>query len=172
MKKIIKNVLNKPFIRNVTILASGTAAAQAIGLFSQPIITRLYGPEAFGMMGVFMAVVQIFIPIAALTYPISIVLPKDDRNAKKIVKLSLYIAVFISILVSILMILFNETFIRLFQLQEVSSYLFLIPIVLILAGLMQVSNQWLIRTKQFGINAKATFFQSLISNVGKIGIGF
>src|SRR5699024_10246600 len=37
---------------------------------------------------------------------------------------------------------------------------------------MQVSNQWLIRTKQFGINAKATFFQSLISNVGKIGIGF
>src|SRR5699024_6590114 len=37
---------------------------------------------------------------------------------------------------------------------------------------MQIIEQWLIRTKQFSINARATFYQSLIVNIGKIGIGY
>src|SRR5699024_8057221 len=40
------------------------------------------------------------------------------------------------------------------------------------AGLLQVSEQWLIRTKQFKINAKVTFLQSLIINTSKAGLGF
>src|SRR5699024_8839821 len=32
--------------------------------------------------------------------------------------------------------------------------------------------QWLIRTKQFTINARATFYQSLIVNISKVGIGY
>src|SRR5699024_10099160 len=35
----------------------------------------------------------------------------------------------------------------------------------------QIMEQWLIRTKQFSINAKATFYQAAIVNIGKIGIG-
>lgn len=57
-------------------MASGTAMAQVISMLLAPIITRLYGPEAYGMMGTFMAIIGIFTPIAALTYPIAIVLPK------------------------------------------------------------------------------------------------
>src|SRR5690625_2278098 len=36
---------------------------------------------------------------------------------------------------------------------------------------MQTAKQWLIRTGQFSINAKATYYQSLIINGGKVGIG-
>src|SRR5699024_5569361 len=42
----------------------------------------------------------------------------------------------------------------------------------IFAGLMQVAEQWLIRTKQFSINARVTFYQSLITNLSKVGVGF
>src|SRR5699024_1590814 len=48
---------------------------------------------------------------------------------------------------------------------------FLIPLVVLFAGFMQVMEQWLIRTKQFSINARVTLFQSLITNLGKVGIG-
>lgn len=170
--KIIKQIVNNSFIRNVTLLATGTAAAQFIGLISSPIITRLYGPEAFGIMGAFMAIVQIFIPIAALTYPIAIVLPKDDRNAVKLVKLSFYISLSLSFLIALILLIFNKPIIKMFKIQEVSSYLFLIPIIILFSGIMQICNQWLIRTKQFGINAKVDFFQSIIINSSKIGIGF
>lgn len=171
MKEKIISIINKPFIRNVTVLATGTAAAQVIVLISAPFITRLYGPEAFGILGVFMAIAQIIISISALTYPIAIVLPRDDRNAKKIIRLSLYICFSIAMLTSFILVFFNEPVIKLLQLQEISSYLFLIPLIVILSGLMQVSEQWLIRTGQFGISAKVTFWQSSLINGSKIGIG-
>lgn len=171
MREKIRNITNNRFIRNVTILATGTAAAQAVALVSSPIITRIYGPEAFGLMGVFMAIVQIFVPIAALTYPIAIVLPRDDKNAKGLVKLSLYISIGLATFVSLVLLFFNNFIVNLFQIHEVSVFLFLIPLVILFSGLMQVSNQWLIRTKQFGINAKVAFIQSVVINASKIGIG-
>jgi len=172
MQKRIIKILNKPFIRNVTLLVTGTAAAQSIALLASPIITRLYGPEAFGVMGVFLSLVGIFAPIASLTYPIAIVLPKDDRNAKKIIKLSIYISLSLAFLVALILLFFYIPVVELFQLREVSSYLFLIPLVIIFSGLNQVLEHWLIRTKQFRINAKVAFLQSFIINFSKMGIGF
>src|SRR5699024_9640733 len=55
--------------------------------------------------------------------------------------------------------------------REVSAFLYLIPIVILLTTIMQVSEQWIIRTKQFGINAKATFYQAIIVESSKLGIG-
>lgn len=172
MKDKIIQLTKKPFVRNVTILASGTAAAQAITMALSPIITRLYGPEAFGLMGAFMAIVNIIAPIAALTYPIAIVLPKRDQDAKGLIRLSLLISAIISILFLTILALFHKQIINIFNLKEIATYLYLIPLVIIFSGLMQVAEQWLIRTKQFRINARVSFLQSLILNGSKVGIGF
>ncbi|UCZ56541.1 hypothetical protein LGV61_12545 [Desulfurispirillum indicum] len=42
---MLTKLYNSKFIRNVAIVASGTAAAQAITMAFAPIITRIYGPE-------------------------------------------------------------------------------------------------------------------------------
>lgn len=172
MKGKFKKLINKPFVRNVILLASGTAAAQAINFILAPIITRLYGPEAYGLMGVFMSIVTIITPVAALTYPIAIVLPKSDSVAKGLVRLSLFITVIIASITTIIILLFKNKIVELFQLNEIASYLFLIPLVILFAGLLQVTEQWLIRTKQFGITAKVSVLQALIINGSKVGIGF
>lgn len=169
---MIRKVLKSSFVRNVAVLATGTAAAQVITLIASPVITRIYGPEAFGMMGVFMAVAQIFIPIAAFSYPIAIVLPKSDSNARNLIRLSVLISFAFSLFSLIILLLFNKSIVDIFRIEEISSYMFLIPIVILSAGLMQVSEQWLIRTKQFGISAKVSFLQAIINNASKIGIGF
>lgn len=152
-------------------MATGTMGAQAVTIALSPIITRLYGPEAFGIMGTFNALVQIIIPVASLTYPIAIVLPKSDKNAKGLIKLSLYIAMIISALTMILLLFFNNIIVEAFQIYEIASFLYLIPLIIIFAGLMQVTEQWLIRTNQFSVNAKASFFQSILINGSKAGFG-
>lgn len=172
MKSKISQLMKKPLVRNIMIMASGTMAAQAVAMALQPVITRLYGPEAYGVMGVFMAIVMIVSPIAALTYPIAIVLPKDNKEAKGLIRLSLYIAATLAIFSAILLLLFREQIVHLFNIEQVASYLYLIPIVILGAGLMQVTEQWLIRTKQFGISAKTAFLQSIIVQGGKAGVGF
>ncbi|HLR51717.1 MAG TPA: oligosaccharide flippase family protein [Candidatus Avamphibacillus sp.] len=171
MKKKIIRLIKKPFVRNVIIMATGTAAAQAVSMGLSPIITRLYGPEAFGVMGVFMAIVQIIAPIAALTYPIAIVLPKNDENAKGLIRLSLYTSSAVATVTALILLFFNKQIVELFQIGEIAAFLYLIPIVILFSGLMQVSEQWLIRTKQFGINAKVAFLQSVIINGSKVGVG-
>lgn len=172
MRRKIKVLTKKPFVRNVIIMASGTAVAQVISLVLSPIITRLYGPEAYGLMGVFMAIIQIIAPVAALTYPIAIVLPKSDRNAKGLIRLSLYISAVIAAVAALILLLFNQSIIRLFQLEGIAPYLYLIPIVIVFSSFLQVSEQWLIRTKQFGITAKVEFLQALVLQGSKAGVGF
>src|SRR5699024_10394125 len=171
MKEKLIKFSKKPFVRNVILLASGTAMAQVIAMILSPIITRLYGPEAFGSMGTFMAVVSIVAPIAALTYPIAIVLPKRDQDAKGLIRLSLVITNIVSIISLVILLLFNKQIINIFNIKEIEIYLYLIPLIIIFSGLMQVAEQWLIRTKQFSINARVTVLQSIVINGSKVGIG-
>src|SRR5690625_1030347 len=108
MKEKLIKISKKQLVRNVILLASETAMTQVIVMILSPIITRLYGPEAFGLMGTFMAVVSIVAPIAALTYPIAIVLPKRDQDAKGLIRLSLVITTIVSIISLVILLLFNK----------------------------------------------------------------
>lgn len=172
MRNKLNGMRNSSFVKNVLVLVTGTAAAQAVAMALSPIITRLYGPEAFGVMGTFNAIVTIVAPVAALTYPIAIVLPRRDEDAKGLIKLSLIIALIISLLSTVILLIFGNKILNLFNIEELSFFIYLIPLVILFSALMQVAEQWLIRTKQFSINAKVTFYQSLIVNGGKVGIGF
>lgn len=171
MKSKIVNLSKNTFIQNVFITATGTAAAQLITLMFTPLITRIYGPEAYGLMGVFLSMTNIFTPIAALTYPIAIVLPKKNSEAKALIRLSIYITIIVSIVVGVILFLFNDQIVYFFNLENISVFIYLIPLVLLFTGFMQVAEQWLIRTKQFKINAKVTFSHSLILNVSKVFLG-
>src|SRR5690625_3195626 len=98
MKQLFEKVFKSKFIKNVTIMATGAAGAQIIALLTLPIITRLYGPEAYGILGTFNSFVNIIVPIAALTYPIAIVLPKSQVEALGIIRLSTFVTSGFSIL--------------------------------------------------------------------------
>lgn len=171
MKKTMQRVISSLFVRNVIVLVSGTASAQIIAILSSPIITRLYGPKAYGLMGVFQSIIQIIIPLAALTYPVAIILPKRNNDAIAIIRLSMCIAVILSIISLIMLLIFGKQIIKTFGLQEIGPFLFLIPLVILFSGFMEVYEQWLIRTKQFGITAKSAVYRSLIINGSRIGIG-
>ena len=100
MNKRINKGLDSKFIKNVIIMLTGTVGAQVVLLALSPVITRLYGPEAFGIMGTFNSMINIIVPIAALTYPVAIVLPKSEEKAKDLIflliNLNTYICVFIN----------------------------------------------------------------------------
>ncbi|WP_346243613.1 oligosaccharide flippase family protein [Shouchella clausii] len=168
----IKSLTKSRFIKNVMIMVTGTAAAQAVSMVLSPIITRLYGPEAYGIMGTFMALLTVILPLAALTYPIAIVLPKKDAEAKELIRLSIYVSVIIAVFAAIMISLFDNFIAKLFGLNGLEVLLFLIPISILFSGLLQVTEQWLIRTKQFKITAKVTFLHALISQGGLVGLGF
>lgn len=172
MLNYAKRLTKSKFVRNVAIVATGTAGAQAITMAFAPIITRLYGPEAFGLLGTFMAILAIAMPIAALTYPIAIVLPKPDRDALGLAKLSALLAFFMASLLAVIILIFGDSLAALLSLESIAEFLLLVPIAMLFSAFYQILQQWLIRKKQFKITARIDVIQALTLNSAKVGIGW
>lgn len=154
------------------LVATGTAGAQILTMAFAPIITRMYGPEAFGLLGTFMAILGVVTPIAALAYPIAIVLPKSDDDAKGIAKLSLRIALFMALILSVILLFAGNKIAALLGMQAIAAFMLLIPLAMLFSALQQIMQQWLIRKKQFKVTARIAVSQSFILNSSKVGLGW
>jgi O-antigen/teichoic acid export membrane protein len=166
-----KALTKSKFVRNVAIVASGTAGAQVITMAFAPLITRLYGPEAFGLLGIFMAILAVVTPMAALTYPIAIVLAKGDAEAKGLAKLSMLLAVGLAVIALVLILLWGEVLAQRLSVDPISQYFWLIPFAMLFAALHQVLEQLLIRHKQFKVTARVAVIKSVLLNGAKVGAG-
>lgn len=153
-------------------VASGTAGAQAITMAFAPLVTRLYGPEAFGQLGSFMAILSVVTPIAALAFPIAIVLPRDDRDALGLVRLSAILSFLVALLVAVGLWQSGDLVASVLGAESVAGYLLLIPLAMLFSAWMQIAQQWLIRKKAFSVTARTAVVQSLILNSAKAGIGW
>ena len=80
---------NSEYLQNISIVAAGSIFAQLVGVILAPIISRLYGPDAFGEFSLFLSIVTILEVVVCLKYDMAIVLPQDDETAGKLFWLSL-----------------------------------------------------------------------------------
>ncbi len=153
MRAPVTNLVRRPFVRNVATVATGAAASQVITMAFAPIVTRLYGPEAYGLQGIFMTVVGLLTTVAALGYPTALVLPRSDADARGIARLSLYLGLIVTTIVILLLASFGKEFLGLLNAEAISPFLYLIPAAMMISVLAAVLGQWLIRKKAFRIIA-------------------
>ncbi len=168
----LRRLRKSKFVCNVAIVATGTAGAQAVTMAFSPIITRLYGPEAFGLLGMFMALVALLYPISALAYPIAIVLPKEDNDAKDIARLSVYISLAMAVVFLLAILVGGDWLLALAGAKAIAAFDLLIPLNVLFVTWLQIAQKWLIRKKQFHVTAKVAVVQSLVVNSTKVGIGW
>lgn len=167
MKKIkhfIKKIKKKGFLKNVLTVATGTALAQLITMVFSLFITRIYGPEQYGILGVFTSLAVVLMPVVALSYPIAIVLPQKNSEVKKIIKLSFYSIITISTFTLLLLLLFGDWFRNITNTEILGSFLLLIPLIMLFDGLLQIVQQTVIRKKYFKAKATVAVQQSIITN--------
>ena len=168
----IQNISRRPLVRNVGVVAVGTALAQAVAMAFSPLITRLYGPDAFGVLSVFMSLLTILAPVAALTYPIAIVLPKFDADAIALSRLSLVTALLLSLITGLALLLFGTYITGFLNIETIKPYLYLIPVAMFLSALLQIAQQWLLRRQQFSFTSKMGVLQAIMVNSLKLGAAF
>lgn len=168
----MRQIIQRPFAQNVATVATGTAIAQIVGIVFYPIITRLYGPEAFGVLSAFGSIGAVLVPLAALSFPIAIVLPKSELEAIALVKVSLYLSFIFSSLIALLLLILGDELLGLLGLESVLSLKHLIPVNMLFASWLLISQQWLIRKNLFKLKAKASIINAILTNSSKAGIGF
>lgn len=72
---------SRPFLKDVSIMLTGSAGGQAISLLLSPFLTRLYSPQEFGILSVYSAVTAILVVIASMRYELALPLVRDDEDA-------------------------------------------------------------------------------------------
>ena len=76
----LRNLIQSDGIRNFAKLLSANVVAQAIGLLVYPILTRLYAPDDFGLLNLFLSIGGVLVILATAEYQYAIVLTKRMRK--------------------------------------------------------------------------------------------
>lgn len=147
--------------RNVSVLVSGTVMAQAVTVLAAPLLTRLYSPHAFGLLGIFIALLMLLTVVMSLRYEQAIPLPEDDREAGALLLLSLGLSLLMAVLVAVPLLWFGEDLARLLNAPELATYFYLVPLGGLLAGGYNILQSWAVRTREFGALAATRLSQSL-----------
>jgi lipopolysaccharide exporter len=160
------------FFTSVLKLVSGTTLAQLITILTAPIISRLFSPDAFGILNVFTSLITIVSVVICLRYEFAIVLPENDEDAANLVGVCVLIALGISLLVGLVLLLFGHPLLALLKAQNLYAFLWLIPIGLLIQGVFQGLNYWNTRTKHFGRLSIARVSASLTTSTLPILLAF
>ena len=94
----ISQIKKSEFFKNVLILASGRGLAMIIPFIIAPILSRLYTPEDFGVLAIYIMCVQVLSSIAAFTYEYAIILPLKNKDVFSLIYLCGVIVICYSLL--------------------------------------------------------------------------
>lgn len=167
-QSIIKRLKTSHFVRNVAMVGGGIAAAHAITLAFMPFITRLYGPEAFGIAAAFTAIVNIVMPLATMGYANAIIMPESDEHAAAVARLSILFGLII-VPVSLIAVYFGKPWLAAWTGMETApNTLYFIPLILLVSAFLSVAEQSAIRANLFKEKARAYVESTLLTNIGKL----
>ena len=170
MKRTLKS--KSDFSRNVLTLMTGTTVAQAIPIAISPILTRVYTPEDFGVVALFMAIVVIFGTIINARYELAIVLPKDDRDAINIVALGLLINSLLVILLFVFIVIFHDNIVLWLKSNAIGVWLYFVPLTVFFVGLFNVLNYYNTRKKYYKDIASSKIIKSIVLAIVQLLGGF
>ncbi|MCM3548456.1 oligosaccharide flippase family protein [Alkalihalobacillus clausii] len=146
---MVKLIFKNKFMRNLSLLMSGTVVAQLLTVGVTPILTRLYSPDAFGALAIFSSIAGVLIILSTCRYEMAIVLPKEERVAINILGLCFSICVITCMVYYLLILLFGKNIVSVFGITEIEDVLWILPLSALAMGLYNTLNYWSTRNKQF-----------------------
>lgn len=172
-------LLQDRIFKRFALLAGGSFAGQAQMFLVLPIITQLYAPADFGLLGAFTSIVMLVLPAAALRFDLAIPIPTDDCEARSLAALGFVslsaVAFLVWLALHSLVGLLGAQFVILFD-----QHGWLIPLTVWTAGLFSLTQFWAIRRQYFkelawshgsrGLMGASTQVALGLAGVGSLGL--
>lgn len=163
-----RRLRDSPFIGKAFTVLSGAALAQIVNVAAAPVVARVYSPESYGLLGAVMSIVTLLNVVAAMSFPVAIVLPKSDDDARAISALSVVCGVTTAALFCVCVLPFRAAFAHLLGVEPIADILFALPALMIFESVFQAGQYWMIRTEQYSLTARVLLAQAIASALLKI----
>ena len=160
------NLYRNDFVRNVVTLLTWNSIAQLVTLITIPILTRLYTPEEFGAVALFIGIVNVFSVASTARYDMTVVLPKRNGQAFHLLIGSIFIALIFSIVSLLVVFIFFDKLTGMFDAEVFKKIIWLLPLCIFFVGSHQSIIYWFNRKRSFrlmGVNR-------LIQNSSQAGV--
>lgn len=170
LQRLRSSFTDRGFRGPVLTLLSGSAVVLALSYLAQPILTRLYDPEAFGVADYFVMLMSVLTTVASLRYEDAIMTPEDDEGAAGVWWLSLLLAVFFTgLLVGLLP--WSDALATWMGVPGLGPWFWLVPITLLAMRLSKLAELWLTRARRFKQVTGGQVAGSLSMVVTRLGAG-
>lgn len=137
-----------------------------------PIVTRFFDPAAFGLLGVFTAIIGVAGVNASLRYELAIMLPGKDDEAANVFALSAAILAIFSFVSLIVVLLAKDPILAMLGAESLGNLLYLVPLMIFVSGALRILQKWYSRKKAFGGVARSLILQKGATQGIMIGAGF
>ena len=169
---ISKLLAGKTFTRSIVTLMSGTMMAQVIPVAVSPILTRIYSPEDFGVLALYIAILSVVTVVASMRYELAIVQSEKGEDARVLVQLSIIICTLLSLSFLIFVVLYDYSDSQFLGLGSDSYILYLLPFGFFLNGIVQIGRYWLLRKEKYRQISGVVVSQSAGAASGQVLAGY
>lgn len=159
------------FLRNVSILTGGTVFAQASMVAALPVLTRLYSPDDFSLLGVYVAIIGIVTVVSCLRYDIAIPLPELDADGMALLAVSLLAACVVSLVLALPVIVAPEGSALLIGQPQLEPYLWMVPAGVFIASVYNPLQYWASRKKRFALVTQTRMTRAVGGIGTQLGMG-
>lgn len=163
------------FGRNVFAVAGGTAIGQGLLVLVSPLLTRLYHPSDFGVLGVYTALLSIVVAVVSLRYEVAITLPTEEDDAATLLLLSSVLVFCVSLLTAVACLLARGSLTHWVGSGGITPFLVLLPLGIVGAGLCQALSYYAVRHgsyKTLGLSKLSQGAAEVAFQVGLPLLGF
>ncbi len=156
----IERILSNQLVRSIAALASGTALGQLLMILAMPLLTRLYTPEEFSVMALYVSLVSVLSVSAALRFDIAVPIAKEDAEAEDLVWLGLLFGGLVFLLLALVsaLIYLNVSSASRWWLG-IAPYIWLIPIGVFFSSAYGTLQMWGSRRRRFNLIARTRLAQ-------------
>jgi O-antigen/teichoic acid export membrane protein len=172
IKGIITRFSRSEFLKNTTILSSGTAIAQAISIITAPVLTRIYFPQDYGILGIYMIFCALINTLSTMQYQNAIITAETDEAAQDVLQLCLLINICVAAIVAVLVFMFAHSIARIYGNEQIARWLPFAPLSTFFLGINTILSAWAVRKKKFRLLSLNRVMTALLAPVFSIALGF
>lgn len=157
--------------RSVSIVAGGTAMAQAIAVAASPILTRIYKPVDWGGLQVFISLMALALVAASGRYEVAVLLPEDEQSAIDILGVAVLCVCLTAAVTAGAVLICHYDGMLPASVSVLQGHLWVLPVSVLGGGLYQSLSYWVMRHNGYKQIAITKFTQAGAQVATQLGAG-
>lgn len=160
----LQRLIKSDFTKNVGTLFTGNGISMVVNLVALPVLSRLYTPEEFGSVALYVAIAQLIAVFVSGRYDYAIMLPRKNGEALKVAISGVILSFYMSILVTVALYFSYARLLAFFPHPAFAKLLWMLPVVGFLLSVRQILCMWFSRRSRFLFTSQSKVLQTVTAN--------